>query len=341
MDTMVLRSPRVLILLGVILADVAAISVLAVFVYFVSQPRDAHAQELKQVVVGRGLGVQQIADVLQEEEIIQYDTTFVAYAVLSGKGSALQAGVYELGPNMSQREIISILSAGQTIDHVRVIIYEGDTIDKIANRLYMHRVIEDQEAFELAATIKSTDAKAQYQYAFFDAVPEAYSLEGFLFPDTYEFKVGSSSEEVIDAMLHNFSERVGDRVGRTERFYDVLIMASILQREVRSEEEMRLAASVINNRVANGMPLQMDATLVYVLKRVMRSSDKSLDSPYNTYRYTGLPPTPIANPSLQAIDAALNPASSDYIFYVSDRSGVTHFARTLSEHNRNIARYLR
>lgn len=174
-------------------------------------------------------------------------------------------------------------------------------------------------------------------------------LEGYLFPDTYEFFLDSSVEVVADrfeANLNRYLEELGVDANGDE-LVRIITMASLIEKEVQDPAEKRIAAGVLWKRLENDMPLQVDATICY-LKQVngngclpISAADKKIDSPYNTYLYRGLPPGPIANPGLDAIRAAVQPASSPYWYYISDpKTGQTIFARTLDEHSANIVKYL-
>ena len=166
------------------------------------------------------------------------------------------------------------------------------------------------------------------------------SLEGFLFPDTYRFSKDASIKEIVERMLKRFETKNPDLI-KNKDFYKVLTLASILEEEVLPKD-MPTAAGVLWNRLELDMPLQVDATLVYKLGRPIERTDiSSLNSPYNTYRYNGLPPTPISNPGLVSINAALNPQKSNYLYYLSKPlDKTTIFSETLEEHNLAKAKYL-
>ena len=174
-------------------------------------------------------------------------------------------------------------------------------------------------------------------------------LEGYLFPDTYEFFLDSTAEVVKEKFLNNLRMQL-ETLGMSmedKSIGKILTLASLIQQEIKDPYEMRIVAGILNERLEAGIPLQIDATLCYV-KEVggkkclpITQADKAVDSPYNTYLYQGLPPAPISNPGLDAIKAALNPANSPYLYYVSDpKTGRTVFGKTLDEHNQNVIKYL-
>ncbi len=174
-------------------------------------------------------------------------------------------------------------------------------------------------------------------------------LEGYLFPDTYEFFLSSTAEVVRERFLDNLDTKL-ETIGlsrENENLGEILTLASLIQEEIKDPHEMRIAAGVLEKRLEAGIPLQIDATICYIKERrgekclPITKADKGIDSPYNTYLYQGLPPAPISNPGLDAIKAAINPANSPYLYYVSDpKTGRTIFGKTLDEHILNVIKYL-
>lgn len=182
-----------------------------------------------------------------------------------------------------------------------------------------------------------------------DFVSEAQKHEGYLFPDTYRFYKTSNSEQVIGKMRDNFAKKIAPEIlseaKRARRTLEqIIITASILEKEVKSTEDRKLAAGILWKRLGLGMGLNVDAALTYVLGKPsgeLTEADLKYDSPYNTYRYRGLPPGPISNPGLDAILAALYPTASEYFYYLTDKNGATRYARTLEEHRLNRFKYLK
>lgn len=294
-------------------------------------------------VVQEGESVFDISNRLADEGVTQSRFVFWSYSALSGKARFLKAGEYEFSFPVSLRRVAIVLSGGNSaIDEVSVLIPEGFTLVQIKNRL-KEAELAGADRFLALATIRNW----QDSFSFLSSAPEGReSLEGFLFPDTYRFNLNMSNEAVITKFLRTFENKTSelrqDAQNRGRNFYNIVILASILEKEVPLED-MPLAAGVLLKRLQAGVPLQVDATLVYVLGRPIKREDTtSLDSLYNTYRYLGFPPTPIANPGFAALSAALNPQTSDYWYYLSRRSdGATIFSRTLEEHNVARAKYLR
>ncbi len=172
--------------------------------------------------------------------------------------------------------------------------------------------------------------------------------EGYLFPDTYFFFSVATSGEVVVALENNFTKRTKEKQEEAnamgKNWHDIVTMASIIEEETITDEDRHIVSGILWNRIKKGMRLQVDATFAYTIGKgslELTADDLKSDSPYNTYLYKGLPPTPISNPGLAAIDAALHPSASAYLYYLSDKDGVIHYAKTFEEHKRNKAKYLK
>jgi UPF0755 protein len=187
----------------------------------------------------------------------------------------------------------------------------------------------------------------QYNYDFLKDLPAGTSLEGFLFPDTYLIPRTGTARQLITLQLDSFKQQWNDtRKGQAAQRHltpqQVVTIASMIEREARFDEDRPLVASVIYNRLQAGWPLQIDATVLYakgVWQSTVSIDDRKINSPYNTYLHTGLPPGPIANPGIKAIDATLQPAQTGYFFYLSDKQGHNHYARTNDEFNQLLKQY--
>jgi UPF0755 protein len=175
--------------------------------------------------------------------------------------------------------------------------------------------------------------------------------EGYLFPDTYLFAQDATIEQIIETMKNNFNQKYKQlsNTQTTMTQAELVTIAALIEREGKHDEDRPLIASVIYNRLNEGMPLQIDATVQYVLgyqpsesswwKRHLSLDDLGVSSAYNTYKHPGLPPTPIANPGIESLKAAMNPADTDYFFYITDKNGINHYGKTNAEHERNIEKY--
>ncbi|MEX0916780.1 MAG: endolytic transglycosylase MltG [Candidatus Spechtbacterales bacterium] len=333
--------------IGALTGVISAAISLAVFIIFliaISFPFNTHAEK-QTVIVEEGMSMEEIAVLLREDGFIGSYRMFMAHALLSGKARFLQAGVYDLSASLSIREIVNILSGGEVAAFKRVILPEGYTIVDMDRRLAENGILEEGE-FIAATSLSAADAYSVYGYEFLNGI-EADTLEGFMFPDTYEFRKESRPRIVVDKFLFNFEYRTKDlraQVGEGENLYHTMIIAGLIEEEMDITSDMHKVSSVIQNRIERDMALQIDATLIYVSGKpggALVNSDKKIDSPYNTYLYKGLPPGPITNPGLRALVAAANPADTPYIFYMSAPNGVSYFATNLAQHNAYVAQYLR
>ncbi|OUS78270.1 aminodeoxychorismate lyase [Paenibacillus sp. MY03] len=312
------------------------------------QPMPAGA--VKQVAISRGMSANSVADTLEENGIIKNSFVFGYYLQLKDEGSRFQAGLYEMSPGMDNAAIIAKLNAGDTIaeETIRFTIPEGYTVLQIADKLAADGLINKEKFLDVAENGRSW-ANAESAQAIPDDDKLHKRLEGYLFPETYELKKDSTEEQIITRMLQETDRKLAalpedwqdamEASGRT--LHEIMTIASLIEREVVVDEERALVSSVIYNRLAKPMRLQIDAAVQYALdepKERLLTKDLEIDSPYNTYKNDGLPPGPIASPSLASIEAAIYPAQSDYLFYVTKKDGSqSHlFAKTYNEHLRNI-----
>jgi UPF0755 protein len=290
-------------------------------------------------VVPPGATFHEVADTLHHTGLIDSVTVFDLYARYKHLDTNIQAGAYELSRNLN---MIQILTALQTAipEEIFVRIPEGYTIKKTAAMLDAGGVIKGSDYTALAV-------QGKFNYDFLKDLPPGASLEGFLFPDTYLVPRSGTAKDLITLQLDNFKRqwtdtRQAQATTRKLNPLQVVTIASLIEREARFQEDRPLVASVIYNRLAAGWLLQIDATVLYA-KGVWQSSvsldDRKINSPYNTYLHTGLPPGPIANPGIKAIDAALQPADTGYFFYLSDPQGHNHYAKTNEEFARLLKQY--
>ncbi|MFC3343871.1 endolytic transglycosylase MltG [Paenibacillus abyssi] len=320
----------------------------ALYVWYGLQPTPEGV--VKRVEIANGSTPFKVAEILEEQGIIRNAFLFKYYLRFQNEGSRFQAGVYDFTPGMEYEAIIAKLNAGDTVkaETVRFTIPEGFTVLQIADKLSEEELIDKQKFLELA------ESQAMLTYSEAASKIEAgeqmnHLLEGYLFPETYEMKKDSTEQDMIVRMLQELDRKLnglpeGWRERLAERnlsFHDMMIVASLVEREVVVDEERALVAGVIYNRLAIGMPLQIDATVQYALdkpKERLFEKDLQIDSPYNTYKINGMPPGPIASPSLASIEAAIYPEETEYLFYVTKKDGSqTHlFGKTYEEHLKNI-----
>ena len=270
-------------------------------------------QKLQTFTIARGDGVREIAKKLHDQGLIRDQVVFFLLVKKEGLEKNIQAGSFELSPAMNLYDLTQKLTVGT--EDVWVTIPEGWRSEEILEYL-------EKQGFNTVGLSWKTD-------------------EGKLFPDTYRVPKQITTEEIHQLLKKTFIKKV-DNVSDQN-----LILASLVEREAKKESDRPLVASVLKNRLDAGMALDVDATIQYILgkpgnwwpKEVLLD-DLKIKSPYNTYLNSGLPPGPICNPGLSSIKAALSPAQTDYLYYLSDKSGTIHFAKTLQEHNSNVAKYL-
>ncbi len=294
----------------------------------------------KSVEIAPGLGSRKIAEVLKKEGVIRSKWTFVAYVSLKNLASNLKPGNYVFG-RASIPEIVHDLVRGGTNERI-ITIPEGWSTKDIAEYL-------EKEGVTLADVfLKLTDAQHPVSdaFSFLKNKPKSAGLEGYLFPDTYRIFKDAKPEDVIEKMLENFGKKLTPDL-RTEisrrnlTTFDVVRMASLIEKEVVSDEDRAIVSGILWKRLNLGIALQVDASIVYITgNKKVSLNDLQAKSPYNTYRNRGLPLGPISNPGLSAIKASIYPKTSPYLYYLSAPDGQTIFSKTLEEHNEAKAKYL-
>lgn len=330
-----------------IVAALLAILAVAISVYGyrgIYDPVDKNSAAAIEFMVTRGQGVKEIAQQLQEDDLIRSAWCFKLYVWYKKNGGALQAGKYSLGQNFNVPEIVNIITGGKVVlNNVKITFPEGFTYQQIVARL------AEQGLPVGGALGEETVDDYQVQYKFLSDAPAGTSLEGFLFPDTYIFNRDDKSSAAIKKFLDNFDKKLTpdlrEQISKQDKkIYDIIILASIVQQESNNEEDMPLISGVFAKRLAIGMALESDATINYITGKKDRQplyNDLKINSPYNTYLYRGLPPGPIANPGLAAIEAAISPVDTDYLFFLHPLNGSAVFSETLDEHNRNKVKWLK
>lgn len=293
-------------------------------------------------VIPKGRSAVQVADKLYEQELIKSPLAFKFYVQLTGNAEKIQAGEFLLSPNLSLFGIVDQLLKGPV--ELWVTIPEGLRREEVVERFI--EVLEMNSA-----------QAVNFRKEFSD---ESEGLEGYLFPDTYLFPRDATASVVVAKMKSVFEERVDVKmkeeiIGRGFTLNQIITLASIIERETITEEERPVVSGILLKRFEAGWSLQVDATVQYAVGSekcrvgsekcedwwpILTKEDLEIDSPYNSYKFTGLPPAPIANPGISSIKAAVYPEESPYWFYIHDPEGNIHFAKTLEEHNRNIRKYL-
>ena len=324
----------------------AVVALVILFVGFVAtngwyqsqlEPADAADGKTLLIKVKPGVNTGDIAELLAEKKLIKNRTVFLFAAKSAGLDKALQAGDYFLSRSMNVRQIIEVMAKGVTAD-IQFTIPEGYTVEQIATLLEEKGLARKSRFLELAKA-----------YAPFDKATSRpgvkYRAEGFLFPETYRVNRGTSEEEILKMLSKEFAGKFGPELQAQARAagmtaYDVIVLASLIEREVQLAKERPMVARVFLNRIKIDMPLQSCATIQYILgyaKEELTIADTQLPSPYNTYLHLGLPPGPVANPGLSSIKAALNPVEGDWLYFVVDgKTGGHRFSRNLAEHEAAI-----
>lgn len=293
--------------------------------YLTTPPKEFKSGTL--VEIPSGYTLDDIAGELKHASIIRSPLLFELLVQHYEKEKGILSGAYLFKTPLSVFDVAKRMALGDHgIEVLKITLAEGLTTREMAQVLGS-KIPE----FDTAGFIADTKDK-----------------EGYLFPDTYFFFSVATSGEVIVALEENFAKRTKDKQEEARQsgknWHDILTMASIIEEETATDEDRRIVSGILWKRMEKGMRLQVDATFGYTIGKgslELTASDLQSDSPYNTYRYEGLPPTPISNPGLASIDAALHPTSSSYLYYLSDESGTIHYAKTFEEHKRNKATYLR
>lgn len=278
--------------------------------------------------IKRGESVRSIAERLQKQGLIRSAVAFFLLARFGGTANDIQAGDFRLTPAMDLYTVSNTLTHG-TLD-IWITIPEGWRNEEIALKLAQELAIPEAEFLKVAH-------------------------EGYMFPDTYFIPKDATVGAMTTVFFDNFKKKVTEEIVAKAKKKDLsleelIIIASLVERETKFFQDRPLVASVLLNRLKIGMKLDVDATVQYALgyqphqkswwKKNLTQEDLEIDSPYNTYKYPSLPPTPIANPGLAAIKAVVEAPETDYLYYLSDKTGKIHFAKTIEEHNENIKKYL-
>lgn len=298
--------------------------------------------------IASGESVTAIAVRLEKQKLIRSITIFKAHVYFDGARSNFLTGDFTIPPAASTRDIVNLLTTSPAAEEVSVRVPESASAKEIGALLEKAGVLP---ATDFLAAVQTTDSRTVAPdriYDFLRDKPVTATLEGYLFPDTYRFFTDATASHVVTKFLDNFEAKVSSTIladirtqGRT--IFDVITLASIVDQEVRTDVDRRIAAGIFLERMRLGIALQSDATVNYVTgKQALQPTldDLQAGSPYNTYRNKGLPPGPIGNPSLSAIRATANPQTSAYLFFLTTPDGDTVFSKTYDEHLANKRKYL-
>jgi len=295
----------------VLIFSLLCLATVATFFYLASPP-DSN-QESKQFVVNQGDGLDEIALRLEQNNYIRNQYVFMFLASVSGLRQKLQAGSFNLSTSYSNQKIIKVLTEAQVAE-------------------YWFKIIDGQRLEELTIQFPKEN-------------------EGYLFPDSYKIPVDYTPTQILSIIKNNFTKNFNQ--AKSASIYsdqEIVTLASLIEREARTLESKKMVSGILQNRLKIGMALQVDASVQYARDSLRKpqtywepllAKDLDMVSPYNTYTNPGLPPAPICNPGLNSLIAAFNPTASDYLFYITGNDNLMHYAKTLEEHNQNIAKYLK
>jgi UPF0755 protein len=305
----------------------------------INQPYRGYGAPEQFIEIPQGAGSVTIAERLVSAGVIRDRSTYRLAVWMSGEGRRLKAGEYRFDRAMTPFEVIHKIARGD-VYVVNVTFPEGLTAAEMA------KIFEAHGLGPAAAFVEAAKDAAPVH----DIDPAATDLEGYLFPETYALPRKTDAAKLVHLMVAAFRRAFTPELrqaaaARNLSVRQAVTLASIVEKETAKAEERPMVAAVYTTRLRIGMPLQCDPTVIYALQRAggfsgnLHRDDLSFDSPYNTYRYPGLPPGPIASPGRAALEAAVHPADADYVYFVSRNDGSHEFARTLDEHNRNVQKY--
>jgi len=323
----------------ILLAAVAGAGVAWMLYARTSEPFKGYESAEQFVTIEPGSGTRTIGQRLIDAGVIRDDATFRAAVWRSGRARGLQAGEFRFDRPMTPLEVIDKIARGDVYNR-RITFPEGLTIREMA------RIYEQQKFGAASAFIEAASDAAPVR----DIDPAATDLEGYLFPETYSMPRDTTAAKLISLMVGRFRQLFTSEMQQAALALEMtprqaVTLASLVEKETARPSERPIVAAVYLNRLRIGMGMQADPTVIYALQRAgrydgnLRRDDLQFDSPYNTYRYAGLPPGPIASPGLASLQAAVAPAAVDYLYFVSRNDGSHVFARTLTEHNENVRQY--
>ncbi|MEZ4104545.1 MAG: endolytic transglycosylase MltG [Candidatus Paceibacterota bacterium] len=297
-----------------------------IFIYYLLLPPKTFPIN-SEVEIISGATVEDVAELMKEKGFVRSKSIFYLYFVLFEDATTIKASIYAFSEPLTVPNLASELTLGNYSHNlIKFTHIEGETVEEMA--------------------VHATEVLPNFNPDNF--VDKAKDLEGKLFPDTYMVPVTYNEEELLNLLLQTFDEKLEplkEKIDDHNLSLDqIIILASILEREANSGESMGMVSGILQNRMRIGMPLQADASIGYVLDKPLSqltAEDLKIESPYNTYLNVGLPPTPIGNPGLEAITAVLEPTETEYLFYITGDDGNFYYAKTFEEHKRNIANHLR
>lgn len=295
------------------------------FIFFVSGP--SKGSEKHNISINSGLSLMQISSLLKKNNIIRSDNLFRIIVILSGNENSIKAGPYLFDGTENVFTVAKrIIMANYGVPIKKITIVEGMRSRDILN-LFRSDFLN----------LNITELEDSLLYN-----------EGYLFPDTYFIPLSASSDDIIKMLSDNFKRHLSeidlDKSETSKKLNEIIIMASIIEGEAKEDADRKIISDILFRRIKIGMPLQVDTTFMYIMNKPsseITKADLKIDSPYNTYLNKGLPPTPINNPGIEAINSVMFPTPNKYFYYLSDKDGTMHYAVTFEEHKKNKEKYLR
>lgn len=347
---------KIVMYVGIAIIAIALIGSISSYFYISNalKPVDPDNKKAVKIELPIGSNIDTISQTLEDKGVIRNAKIFKYYTKFKN-ASGFQAGTYQIPPSMSIDDIIKSLKTGKVYRKadLQITIPEGLTLDQIGNIIAKNTDYTSKEFMKLVTNEKFIkEMKAKYPETVtkdINGKDIRYKLEGYLYPSTYDFFTKKPTlEEIVekmiaqtDAIVRSYEPQLKE-LGMTP--HEFLTFASLLEREATAQTDRETIASVFNNRIEQGMPLQTDPTVLYALgehKDRVLYKDLEVKNPYNTYLNKGLPPGPIANAGRASLDATVDPAKTKYLYFVADKDGNNHFAETYSEHQNNVVKYIK
>ncbi|HSQ88428.1 endolytic transglycosylase MltG [Romboutsia sp.] len=316
---------------------------IGIFIFTQIGPYNRNNKKDIVIDIPSGSTVSKISDILYENELIKNKTLFKVVAKVSEKSPNIKAGKYLLNQTYSNNDIINLLASGRIYqDGVKITIPEGSTSKEIINIL-ISKKLGNKETYENLIQ----NPKEFYDKFSYLKEDDITCLEGFLYPETYYFDENASEKEILSQMLSEFNKIYSDKLKEKQKelnmtLQQVVNLASIVEKEAVLDEDRPTIASVFYNRLEKDMQLQSDATIQYIFKerkKIVTYNDLKIDSPYNSYRNKGLPPTPIANPGVKSIQATLYPDDTKYLYFVAKLNGGNNYSVEYKDHLKYVKEY--
>lgn len=330
--------------LGVIaIISITLAILISVFIFKQIGPYDKNNKKDIVVEIPQGATISTISDILYENKLIKNKLMFKISVKLSNQAKNFKAGKYLFNQTYSNKEIINDISSGKMYnDGIKITIPEGSTSREIISIL-VGKNLGNEESYKKLIS----NPKEFYDKFKFLEEEDITSLEGFLYPETYYFDENASEKDIISSMLSQFNKVYTDKLRDRQKELNmtteqVVNLASIVEKEAVLDEDRPIIASVFYNRLKIGMPLQSDATIQYVFeerKEIVTYADLEIDSPYNTYKNKDLPPTPIANPGIESIEATLYPKETEYLYFVAKMDGGNNYSTNYEDHLKYVKEY--